>query len=47
MLFAVGASRALFGDMPWLKAGMEMTVIGAVAAALAYGVGAWIESIIG
>lgn len=44
-LFAVGASRAFFTDRGWLRAGLEMLLIGAVAGALAYGVGllgAWI-----
>ena len=43
-LFLVGATRALFSDMSWIKAGIEMTVVGASAAAIAYGVGAWIHS---
>ncbi|MFW5973746.1 MAG: VIT1/CCC1 transporter family protein [Bacteroidota bacterium] len=38
-LFVVGASRALFGEERWLRGGLEMFVIGALAAAVAYAVG--------
>ena len=38
-LFAIGASRAFFTDRGWLRAGMEMLVVGALASAVAYGVG--------
>lgn len=38
-LFAVGAARAFFADLPWLRAGLEMLLLGAGAAAIAYGVG--------
>lgn len=38
-LFAVGASRALFSDAHWFRAGLEMFLIGAFAAAVAYGIG--------
>lgn len=43
-LFLVGATRAFFSDMSWLKAGLEMMVVGAAAAGIAFGVGAWIQS---
>jgi VIT1/CCC1 family predicted Fe2+/Mn2+ transporter len=39
-LFAVGAGRAFFIRRSWLMAGLEMLAIGALAAAVAYGVGA-------
>jgi len=39
-LFAVGAGRAFFTGRGWLVSGMEMLLIGAVAGAVAYGVGA-------
>ena len=39
-LFVVGASRAAFTPRAWLPSGMEMLLIGALAAAAAYGIGA-------
>ncbi len=39
MLFLVGASRAFFTDRTFLRAGFEMLLIGAGAAAVAFGVG--------
>ena len=39
MLFLVGASRAFFTDRTFLRAGVEMLLIGAGAAAVAFGVG--------
>jgi len=39
-LFAVGASRAAFTERGWLGSGMEMLLVGALAAGVAYGVGA-------
>jgi VIT1/CCC1 family predicted Fe2+/Mn2+ transporter len=39
-LFAVGAGRAAFTERGWLVSGVEMLVIGAFAAAVAYAVGA-------
>ena len=39
-LFLVGASRAAFTKRAWLPSGMEMLVLGSVAAAIAYGIGA-------
>ena len=38
-LFGVGASRSLLIDRRWYYAGLEMLVIGALAGAIAYGVG--------
>jgi vacuolar iron transporter family protein len=38
-LFAVGAARALVSDLRWLRAGAEMLIVGAGAAAVAYGIG--------
>ena len=38
-LFTVGACRSLFSDRPWLVAGLEMLVLGAIASAVAYGIG--------
>ncbi|MET0721817.1 MAG: VIT1/CCC1 transporter family protein [Tardiphaga sp.] len=39
-LFIVGASRAAFTKRHWLPSGMEMLVLGSIAAAIAYGIGA-------
>jgi VIT1/CCC1 family predicted Fe2+/Mn2+ transporter len=39
-LFVIGAGRAAFSNRHWLIAGVEMLVIGALAAAAAYGIGA-------
>jgi VIT1/CCC1 family predicted Fe2+/Mn2+ transporter len=39
-LFAVGASRALITRLGWIRSGLEMLVVGAVAAGVAYGIGA-------
>lgn len=39
-LFVVGASRAFFTQRGWLLSGLEMLLIGSLAAAVAYGVGA-------
>ena len=46
-LFSVGASRALFTERGALRGGLEMLVIGAVAAGLAYLIGAVAGRIIG
>lgn len=39
-LFIVGAGRALVTDLAWWRAGMEMLIVGALAAAVAYVIGA-------
>jgi vacuolar iron transporter family protein len=46
-LFAVGASRAFFIRRGWFVSGLEMLLMGALAAAVAYGVGALGAFIIG
>jgi VIT1/CCC1 family predicted Fe2+/Mn2+ transporter len=38
-LFGIGACRSLFSDRPWLIAGLEMFLLGAVASTVAYLVG--------
>ena len=38
-LFAVGATRAAFTKRHWLPSGMEMLVLGSLAATIAYGIG--------
>lgn len=39
-LFAVGASRTLVTRLGWVQSGAEMLFVGALAAAVAYGIGA-------
>ena len=45
-MFTVGASRALIATVSWWKAGVEMLGLGAVVAALAYGSGAVVASLV-
>jgi VIT1/CCC1 family predicted Fe2+/Mn2+ transporter len=46
-LFAVGAGRAFFTERGWLPSGLEMLLIGALAAVVAYGVGALGAKLVG
>lgn len=46
-LFAVGAARALVIDTHWLRAGLEMLAVGALAATVAYLVGALVSGLTG
>ena len=39
-LFAVGAARALVTHLGWIRSGLEMLGVGALAAAVAYSIGA-------
>lgn len=39
-LFAVGASRAVITQLGWVRSGLEMLFVGALAAAVAYSIGA-------
>ena len=39
-LFAVGASRAVVTRLGWARSGLEMLLVGALAAAVAYSIGA-------
>jgi VIT1/CCC1 family predicted Fe2+/Mn2+ transporter len=45
-LFAVGASRALIGEVRWWLAGGEMAALGAIVAAVAYGSGALVAAVV-
>jgi len=45
-MFAVGASRALIARARWWTAGLEMLVLGAVVAALAYGSGKLVAALV-
>lgn len=40
MLFLVGAARALASDLHWARAGLEMLLVGSLAASVAYAMGA-------
>jgi len=46
-LFAVGSARSLVTRVSWWRSGLEMLVMGSLAAAVAYGVGAFVEGITG
>lgn len=46
-LFAVGASRAHVTRLGWLRSGAEMLLVGACAAAVAFGVGAFVAGLTG
>jgi VIT1/CCC1 family predicted Fe2+/Mn2+ transporter len=45
-LFTVGSLRALVTNLHGLPAGMEMLIIGPFPAAVSYGVGFWIASLV-
>ena len=44
-LFVVGASRSLVTHVRWWRAGLEMLIVGSIAAAVAYGVGAFVDGL--
>lgn len=46
-LFVVGASRAVFTELTWFRAGREMFLIGALATAVAFVIGAVGSQLIG
>jgi VIT1/CCC1 family predicted Fe2+/Mn2+ transporter len=46
-LFAVGASRAIVTRLGWLRSGLEMLLVGALAAAVAYAIGALASTLTG
>jgi VIT1/CCC1 family predicted Fe2+/Mn2+ transporter len=45
-LFAVGAFRSAVTKVSWWRSGLEMLLVGAAAAAIAYGIGALIAQIV-
>jgi VIT1/CCC1 family predicted Fe2+/Mn2+ transporter len=45
-LFAVGAFRSSVTKVSWWRSGLEMLIVGAAAAAIAYGIGAMIAGIV-
>jgi vacuolar iron transporter family protein len=46
-LFAVGASRAVITRLGWVRSGLEMLFVGALAAAVAYAIGAFAATVTG
>lgn len=44
--FVVGAARSLVIKKHMLLAGLEMLIVGGAAAAIAYGLGSWVETLI-
>jgi VIT1/CCC1 family predicted Fe2+/Mn2+ transporter len=46
-LFAVGASRAFVTRLGWMRSGLEMLLVGALAAAVAYTIGALASGLTG
>jgi VIT1/CCC1 family predicted Fe2+/Mn2+ transporter len=46
-LFAVGASRAVITRLGWVRSGLEMLFVGALAAAVAYSIGALASTVTG
>lgn len=46
-LFAVGAARSMVTDVRWWRGGFEMLAVGSLAAAVAYGVGGFVEGLTG
>lgn len=47
ILFVVGAARAAVIELKWWRSGLEMLIIGTVAAAVAYGIGALLSTLVG
>jgi VIT1/CCC1 family predicted Fe2+/Mn2+ transporter len=45
-LFSVGAARSIYIESSWFKAGFEMLFVGGIAAAVAYGIGFAVSSIV-
>jgi len=46
-LFGVGAARSIYTERSWILAGLEMFLIGGIAATAAYGIGFLISQILG
>jgi len=46
-LFAIGAVRSLVGKKKWIIAGLEMLMVGAMAAVVAYIIGDMLHDVIG
>lgn len=43
--FVVGAARSLVIDKNFVIAGLEMLIVGGVAATIVYGLGSWVETL--
>jgi VIT1/CCC1 family predicted Fe2+/Mn2+ transporter len=46
-LFVVGASRSIVTRRSWMRSGLEMLAVGALAAVVAYVIGASVASVTG
>ena len=44
-LFGVGSARSIVTRLSWWRSGLEMLVVGSSAAAVAYGVGSFVDGI--
>jgi len=45
-LFGIGAARAAFTEKSWISSGLEMFLVGGLAAVVAYGIGFGISSVV-
>lgn len=45
-LFAIGAARSIFMEKSWISAGLEMFIVGGIAASTAYGIGFLVSQIV-
>jgi VIT1/CCC1 family predicted Fe2+/Mn2+ transporter len=43
----IGAVKSLWSPRPWWRSGFETLVVGSGAAAVAYGIGAWLRTLVG
>lgn len=46
VFFTIGAARSRWSPIPWWRTGLSTLVVGMAAAGLAYGVGAWLKSLV-
>lgn len=46
VFFGIGAMKSFWALTPWWRSGLETLFVGGTAAALAYGAGVWIQSIL-
>ncbi|HKK30052.1 MAG TPA: VIT1/CCC1 transporter family protein [Alphaproteobacteria bacterium] len=47
VFFIIGAAKSLWALTPWYRSGLETLAIGLAAAGVAYGVGYWLEGLVG
>ncbi len=46
-MFALGALKTKFTDKSWVKSGLEMLIVGGLAAAAAYFIGYFVKAVMG